>query len=144
MADPGFVPGLIGVGIQMTIDQIFRHINIALRCRKVLAALKDKLMRIEPIIKEIEHCQLALNQHKDEASAVNKWLKELQALLKQASKIVHQCTIPTWDVVSRYQTSTKITDLIADIDKHLTLSPLVHMVQTQEQSRKIPGGTKAD
>jgi len=142
MADPGFVAGLIGVGIQMTIDQILRHINIALRCRKVLAALKDKLMRIEPIIKEIQLCRLALNQHKDDASTVNKWLKELQALLKQASEIVHRCTIPTWDVVSRYQTSTKITDLIADIDKYLTMSPLVHMVQSQEQTRKMLEGQK--
>jgi len=137
MADPGFVPGLIGVGIQKTIDQIFRHINIALRYRKELTDLKDKLMRIEPIIKEIEHCQLALNQHKDEPSAVNKWLKDLQALLEQASRIVHQYTIPTWDIVSRYQSSTKIIDLIADIDKHLTLSPLVHMAQTQLQSLKF-------
>lgn len=84
MADPGFVPGLIGVGIQMIINQILGHINIALRCRKVLDSLKDKLMRIEPIVMEIQHCRLTLNQHKDEASAVNKWLEELEALLNQA------------------------------------------------------------
>lgn len=84
MADPGFVPGLIGVVIQMTIDQIIGHINIALRCRKVLADLKDKLKKIEPIIKEIQRCWLALNQHKDEALIVNEWLKEMQAILKPA------------------------------------------------------------
>lgn len=140
MADPGFVPGLIGVGIQMIINQILGHINIALRCRKVLDALKDKLMRIEPIVMEIQHCRLTLNQHKDEASAVNKWLEELEALLNQASKIVHQCTIPMWDVVSRYQTSKKVTDLVTDIDKLLTLSPLAHMVQTQKQIRNIMEG----
>lgn len=142
MADPGFVPGLIGVVIQMTIDQIIGHINIALRCRKVLADLKDKLKKIEPIIKEIQRCWLALNQHKDEALIVNEWLKEMQAILKPASKIVHHCTVPMWGFYSRHQTSTKITNLIADIDQHLALSPLVHMVQTQELTRKIIEGQK--
>lgn len=142
MADPGFVPGLISVVIQMTIDQIIGHINIALRCRKVLASLKDKLKKIEPIIKEIERCWPALNQHKDEALIVNKWLKELQAFLKPASEIVHRCTVPMWGFFSQHQTSTKITNLIADIDQHLTLSPLVHMVQTQELTRKMMEGQK--
>lgn len=139
MVDPGFVPGLIGVGIQITIGEILRHINIAVNCRKELTALKDTLMRIEPFIKEI---RLALNKHKDEAPTVDNWFEELDALLKHASEIVQLC-IPRWGIVSRYQTCRKITDLTQKIDKLLTRSDLVLMVQlvqVQKLTRKILEG----
>ena len=95
-------------------------------------------MRIEPIVKEIQHIRLAWNNHKDEVSAVDDWFEELEALLKQASEIVHQSNLlQRWDVVSRHQTSTKITNLSKDIYKQLTLSVLVHMVKSHELSWKI-------
>jgi hypothetical protein len=132
MVDPGFVPGLIGVGLQMTINEILRHIKISRRFSKSLRALEDTLMRIEPII------ELALNKHEDEVSAVDNWLEELHALLKQASEIVETSTmIRRWDPVSRHQASTKIASLTKDINKHLAWSGLMHMVRSQEQTRKI-------
>lgn len=141
MPDPGFVPGLIGVGIQMIVDQIIRHIKIVSSYRKELGVLKVSLMRIEPIVKEIQHIRLAWNNHKDEVSAVDDWFEELEALLKQASEIVHpRNLIGRWDVVSRHQTSTKITNFSKDIDKQLTLCSLVHMVQYHELSRKMLEG----
>ena len=98
-------------------------------------------MRIEPIVKENQHIQLAWNNHKDEVSAIDNWLEELGALLKQAPEIVHHSNlIRRWDVVSRHQTNTKITNLSKDIYKQLTLSILVHMVHYHELSRKIMEG----
>jgi len=45
--------------------------------------------------------------------------------------------IRRWDPVSRHQASTKIASLTKDIDKHLAWSGLMHMVRSQEQTRKI-------
>lgn len=126
MADPGFVPGFIGVGIQMAMNQIIRHINIAVSCRKELESLKAMVLSIEPIVRQIQQ-----NRVQTEASAVNEWLTKLDEILRQASKMVRYCTVPRFDFVSRYQTSKKITGLILNIDKHLKLVQLINLAQTQ-------------
>lgn len=126
MADPGFVPGFIGVGIQMAIDQIIHHINIAVSCRKELASLKEMVMSMQPIITQIQQ-----NRVQTEASAVNEWLTQLDEILRQASNMARHCTVPRFDFVSRYQTSKRITGLISNIEKHLKLVQLINLAQTQ-------------
>lgn len=54
MADPGFVSGFIGLGIDRIIDQIIDRINIAVRCQKEMASLKDLVVKIKRIITEIQ------------------------------------------------------------------------------------------
>lgn len=136
MGDPGFVPGLIGVLLQMTISQIVLHISRFRRWKKLLADLKDTLERIKPIV------DLALN-NQDEVLVVDNWFRELYALLKQASEIVEKCTtIQRWDVLSGHQTSTKISAVTKDIDKHIAMSGLVHMVQFQVKIQEILDGNK--
>lgn len=132
MPDPGFASGFIGVGLQMAIEQIFHHINIACRCKKELAALKDKLLMMEPIILQIQQRRRALNMDKDKASAVNRWFKTLEALLKEASEVAANCTIPSYNVILRYSMSKTITGLISNITHHLESSDLVVISQIQE------------
>jgi len=113
MADPGLVPGFIGVAIQMGINQFLHHFNIAVRCRKELSALKDVVIRIEPIISHIQQYRLEINRKRatstsltdNNVSAVNKWLKDLDALILQASQMAQQCTIS-----SRATTTSKQED----------------------------------
>lgn len=140
MADPGFVPGFIGVGIQMAVDQILHHINIAVRCREELSALRDVVIRIEPIVRDIQQYRLEINRrrristsHSDNnVSAVNLWLQKLDALLLQASQMAEQCTISRFNIFSRYQTSIKIANLKLDIDNHLKSVSLIQLGLTQE------------
>ena len=119
MPDPGFASGLIGAGLQKAIDQIFEHINTACRYKKELKAFKEKLMMIEPIILQIHRRRRALNMDKDKASAVNRWFKTLDALLKEAAEVALYCTIPTYNVILRYRMSKTITGLVSNITRHL-------------------------
>ena len=83
------VSGFVGVGIDMMIKQILHHLNIMVHCRRELASLKDPVMKIEPIISQIQQYRLAINmKRKDKASVINGWLKELDGLLQQASEMV--------------------------------------------------------
>jgi dephospho-CoA kinase len=140
MADPGFLSGFIGVGMDMTLRRILYHINMALRCNTELASLKDLVLSIQSILTQIQQYRLELSMKKgistsqniNNAAEVNEWFKMLDGPLQQASEVVHQCTIPRCGLISRYQTSNKINRLISDIDKHLKLLPLIQMVQTQE------------
>lgn len=79
------VSGFIGVGIDKAIQQILDRIKIAVRCNDELASLKVLVMKIVPVVKEIQQCRQAINRNKkDKASAVNGWLTELDGLLQQA------------------------------------------------------------
>lgn len=142
MPDPGFVSGFIGVVVDKAIQEILDRIDIAVRCRKELASLKDLVMKIEPIVKQIQRYRQPINKkRKDKVSAVSGWLKHLNALLQEASEMARRCTIPTCNVVLRYQTSMKISGLILHINEHLKLSPLVELAQLpellEEQTQKL-------
>lgn len=98
-----------------------------------MASLKDLVVKIKPIVKEIQKYRPTINRkEKDKASAVNGWLKELDALLQQASKMVQTSTIPMCNIISRYQTSRRIRGLISEINEHIELSPLVALAQIPE------------
>ena len=72
MPDPGFVSGFIGVGIDKAIQQILDRISIAVRCRKEMVSLRDLVMKIEPIVKQIHKYRQAINKKKkDKVSAVS-------------------------------------------------------------------------
>jgi len=128
------------VGIQMAIDQILHHINIAVRCSKEVSSLKDVVIRIEPIISHIQKYRLEINrmrgisssQSDNNVSAVNVWLKHLDALLLQASQMAQQCTISSYNIISRYQTSIQIANLKSDIAKHLESVHLIQLALTHE------------
>jgi Leucine-rich repeat (LRR) protein len=140
MDDPGFLPGFIGVGLDISIRQILYHINMALRCNTELASLKDLVISIQPILAQIQQYRLELStkkgnstsQSNNTAVAVNDWLKKLDGPLQQASEVVMHCTEPRCDIITRYRTSKKITRLILDIHKHMKLLPLIQLAQTQE------------
>ena len=70
------VSGFVGVGIDMTIKQILHHLNIVVHCRRELASLKYLVMKIEPIISQIQKYHPAINmKRKYKASVINRWLK---------------------------------------------------------------------
>ena len=131
MPDPGFVSGFIGVSIDFAIQQIFHHVNIALHCKEELRSLRDLVSRIEPVINDIQQYRLALNRKRGipiskgdinmKPSAVNDWLKRMVSLLRKASAMARDCTTPSYDLISLYRTSRRITRLITVIDQHLEL-----------------------
>lgn len=53
MADPGFLPGFLGVGITIATNRIPHHIGIAVNCRKELEPLRDLVTSIEPMVMQI-------------------------------------------------------------------------------------------
>lgn len=133
MADTGFVSGFISVAIDNAIQQILDSITTAVRCSDELASLKELVMKIKPIIRDIQQHRREFNSKGDgNGSSVNDWLKRLENLLRQASITVQQCTIPTWNVFSCYQTSTRISRLISNINAHLDISSLSHIAQIEE------------
>jgi hypothetical protein len=86
---------LSGVGLDMAIRKILYNINIALRCNKELASLKDLVMSIQPILTQIQQYRLELNTKKgistfqidNKAAAVSEWLKKLDGPLQQAAAV---------------------------------------------------------
>ena len=89
------VSGFFGVCIDMKIKQILHHLNIMVHCRRELASLKDPVMKIKPIISQIQQYRLAINmKRKEKASVINGWLKDLDGLLQQALEMVQRCIIP--------------------------------------------------
>lgn len=128
MADPGFVGGFIRKGIEIAITQILYHANIARCCRKELDSLRDLVTSIEPLAIQIRQYRLELNKNRGTSIATSynnasQWVSKLHDLLQRALPVVQKCTIPRFDVYSRYQMSTKISGLISEIEKHLKLVP---------------------
>lgn len=127
------VSGFIVAGINLSIYKILRNIDIAVRCIDELTSLKDLVLRIEPIIGEIEQYRQELNRREmvskydrdDKVSAVMAWLKGLDALLGQATVMTQRCTTPSFEFISRHETRKRITHLIPDIHKHLQMVPLL-------------------
>ncbi|KAH9298729.1 hypothetical protein KI387_030411, partial [Taxus chinensis] len=135
MGDPGVISGLIGMGINIAVTDIISRINIAVRCTKELGNLKDLVMEIEPVNRAMQQYRLALNStipigvlgiHENPVpSSVNDWLKKLNSLLQEAGEMVLQCTIPKYNMLSRYKTSKTITRIIARIRRHLENAALI-------------------
>ncbi|GLJ27047.1 hypothetical protein SUGI_0530350 [Cryptomeria japonica] len=149
MGDPGFIPGFIGYAIQLAGNQIIRHINVAIRCRKELDALKVLLARIQTLNVELQEYRKALNcgmristspQH-PLPSAVNTWLIELNALLEEASDLAQHCTVRSYcHLFSRYRTSKKLRQLIENVEKHVASTPSIaflHQLQQHVTNRQV-------
>jgi hypothetical protein len=127
----------------MLISQILHHVGIAVTCKKELDFLRYLVMNIEPMVTEIHQWRLELNRKRRtstdiNSSAINTWVTNLHALFQQALEIVQKCSIPKYDVISRYQTSRRITSLISETseistEKHLKFAPLVLLRQQQTQ-----------
>ena len=101
MADPGFLFGFIGKGIDIAVDQILHHANIALCCRKELNSLRDLVMSIKPIAAQIHQYGLQLNRERGTSTVesrnnASQWVKKLHDLLPQALSILQQCKIPSF------------------------------------------------
>lgn len=128
------VSGFIVAGIKLSIYKILRNIDIAGRSSNEWIQLKDVVLRIEPIIEQIEQYRQKLKPLKknaiygrdDKASAVMAWLKGLDAFLQQACVTSQRCsTVHVVDIFSRSQTSERLTSLISNINKHLQMVPLI-------------------
>ena len=66
------VSRFVGVGTDMTIKQILHHLNIVVHSRRELASVKDLVMKIEPIISQIQKYHPTINvKRKDKASVIN-------------------------------------------------------------------------
>ncbi|GLJ27013.1 hypothetical protein SUGI_0529390 [Cryptomeria japonica] len=148
MGDPGFIPGFIGYAIQLAGNQIIHHINVAVRCRKELDALKLLLPRIEAMNVELQEYRKALNSgklstspHHPLPSTVNSWLNELNLLLEEASDLAQHCSVPSYSrLFSRYTMSKKITQVTARLEKHLASTPSVaflHQLQQHLGNRQV-------
>ncbi|GLJ28788.1 hypothetical protein SUGI_0567570 [Cryptomeria japonica] len=141
MGDPGFIPGFVGYAIQLAGDQIIHQINIAIRCRKELDALKVLLPRIQKMNMELQEYRRVLSSgkvstspHHPLPSTVNSWLNELNALLEEASDLAQHCTIPSYlHLCSRNRTSKKIRQLIKNIEEHLATTPSVAFLHQLQQ-----------
>lgn len=134
MPDPVSVAGFISKGIQIAITQILHHANIARCCRKELDSLRDLVTSIEPLAIQIRLYRLELNKKRGTSIAASynnasQWVSKLHDLLQRALPVVQKCTIPRFDIYSRYQMSRKISGLISEIKKHLALVPLVLLEQ---------------
>ncbi|GLJ28856.1 hypothetical protein SUGI_0568630 [Cryptomeria japonica] len=141
MGDPGFIPGMIGYTIHLATSQVIQFINVAIRCRKELDALKALLLKIQLMNMEMQQCRKALNSGRVSTStdpplpfAVNSWLNELNALLDEASDLVQHCNVQSyWHLFPRYRTSRKISRLIENVEKHLSSTPSVAFLHQLQQ-----------
>ncbi|GLJ28821.1 hypothetical protein SUGI_0568100 [Cryptomeria japonica] len=148
MGDPGFITGFASYAIQLAWDQIMHHINIAIRCKKELDALKLLLPRIQAMNVELQEYRKALNSgkmstspHHPLPSTVNSWLNELNALLEEASDLAQYCSVRSYFYLfSRYRTSRKIRHLIDNLEKHIACAPSVaflHQLQQHVANRQV-------
>ncbi|KAH9292896.1 hypothetical protein KI387_041918 [Taxus chinensis] len=141
MADHGFISGTIGYAIQLAIKQIVDHINIAVRCRKELDALKLLVERFHSINIEMQEYRKALNSGKINASShhplsssLNRWLNELNDFLEEAYDLAQHCTVPSsYHLISRYRMSRKITRLISVMEEHLNSTPSIAFLHQLQQ-----------
>ena len=129
MADIGFIPGFIGVGI-----------DIAIPCRKELSTLQDVVREIEPIITHIQQYHLQINKKRgistshshNNVSVVNVWLKRLDALLLQTSQMAQQCTVFSFNIFSRYQTIIEVANMKSNINNHLKSISMIQLGLTHD------------
>ncbi|XP_057832579.2 probable disease resistance protein At1g61300 [Cryptomeria japonica] len=148
MADPGFVPGMIGYAIHLALSQVIQCINVAIRCRKELDALKTMLLKIQLMNMEMQSYRKVLNSGRVSTSsdpplpsAINTWLNELNALLDEASDLAQHCNVQSyWHLFSRYRTSRKVRRLIENVEKHLASTPSVaflHQLQLHVTNQQL-------
>lgn len=139
MAEAVIISGFVGVGIDKVVSQILHLIGTAVRYKQELGSLQRLVTDIPPIIQQIQRYRPALNRKNgipnsqcyQRASAVSIWLNKLDLLLRQASELVHQCTLPRYQFISRYLPRRKISSLVSEIDGLLRLSPLVELAKFQ-------------
>ncbi|XP_057832574.2 probable disease resistance protein At1g61300 [Cryptomeria japonica] len=142
MGDPGFIPGMIGYTIHLAVSQVIQYINVAIRCRKELDALKALLLKIKEMNMEMQQCRKALQSGRMSTSfelplpfAVNSWLNELNSLLDEASDLVTHCNVQSyWHLFPRYRTSRKIRRLIENVEKHLASTPSIAFLHQLQQN----------
>ncbi|GLJ15862.1 hypothetical protein SUGI_0261810 [Cryptomeria japonica] len=135
-------------------DQIIHHINIAVRCRKELDALKVLVPRIEAMNVELQEYRRALTSGRESTSPhhplpsiINNWLNELNALLEEASDLAQHCTIPSYShPFSRYTMSKKINKVTANLEKHVErhVAPLALLHQLHQDVALERIGQKID
>jgi disease resistance protein RPS2 len=104
--------------------------------------LTDLVTSIRPIATQIRQYRLELNRKRGTSIAqtddnASQWVIKLHDLLRQALPMVEKCTIPRFDVFSRYQMSRKISGLISEIKKHLELVPLVLLEQQTQMHMEM-------
>ncbi|GLJ28843.1 hypothetical protein SUGI_0568400 [Cryptomeria japonica] len=141
MGEPGFITGFAGYAIRQAWDQIIHHINIAIRCKKELDALKLLFPRIQAMNVELQEYRKALNSgkmstspHHPLPSTVNSWLNELNVLLEEASDLAQHCTVRSYfHLFSRYRTSRKIRHLFDNIEKHIASTPSISFLHQLQQ-----------
>uniref|UniRef100_A0A0D6QRI0 Uncharacterized protein n=1 Tax=Araucaria cunninghamii TaxID=56994 RepID=A0A0D6QRI0_ARACU len=152
MADPGFVSGLIGLGITVAVNEITEHIKLALYCKKELHNLEALLNRIAPINTDIQKYRMGLKLGQIDVTsgadmiappkAVNEWLKKLNTLVQQANVMTAECCIkmPTYNVISRYKMSKRIRQIIAEMEEHLKDTDLINMTSQLAGNVKLGQG----
>ncbi|GLJ28844.1 hypothetical protein SUGI_0568410 [Cryptomeria japonica] len=137
MGDPGFIPEMIGYAIHSAASRVIEYINVAMGCRKELDALKVLLLKIQSMNMEMQQYRNALNSAKVSCSlpfTVNIWMRELNALLEEASDLAHHCTIrPSCHLIPGYRTSRKIRQLIEMLEKHVATTPFVAFLHQLQQ-----------
>eukprot|EP01018_Ginkgo_biloba_P024537 Gb_16713 [translate_table: standard] len=125
MADPGCIPGLIGEGINILIEEILRSLKMAIYCHRELRFLEDVLVHITPLVR------MALSQSHptgEQDLQVRKWLQSLHLLLENANGLVQGCVLPTYNLFSRYSTAKKLARISTSIDKHIHQAAVIMLL----------------
>ncbi|GLJ11728.1 hypothetical protein SUGI_0175540 [Cryptomeria japonica] len=150
MGDPGFVSGLIGVGITVALTEISERIKLAVHCKKELHKLEDYLKNVAPLNTAIQRYRthLKLGQivsHETQTlrpPAMNEWLKKLDSLVRQATEVAEQCCIrlPNYNVISRYRMSLRIREIVAGVEEHLKQAALIGITTTLASNEDLGRG----
>ncbi|GLJ28801.1 hypothetical protein SUGI_0567790 [Cryptomeria japonica] len=148
MGDPGLIPGMIGYAINLAANHVIQCINVAIRCRKELDALKVLLLKIQVMNMEMQEYRKTLNSgrvstsfHPSLSMTVNSWLNELNTLVEEASDLAQDCIVNSYcRFFPRYKTSRKIRQLIENVEKHVASTPSVaflHQLQEHVANQQV-------
>ncbi|GLJ28806.1 hypothetical protein SUGI_0567890 [Cryptomeria japonica] len=148
MGDPGLIPGMIGYAINLAANHVIQCINVAIRCRKELDALKVLLLKIQVMNMEMQEYRKTLSSgrvstsfHPSLSMTVNSWLNELNTLVEEVSDLAQDCIVNSYcRFFPRYNTSRKIRQLIENVEKHVASTPSVaflHQLQEHVANQQV-------
>lgn len=117
MADPGFIPAVIGYTVTAAFQTLIQTTRDAANCGQECRMLAEKLDKVLPRVQIIE-LQLISGKRKD-MGLVKDWLGRLKDKADEANIAVHKCNSKSFWPPEVAALGRKLKDLHAEIEKLL-------------------------
>lgn len=143
MADPGFVPGVIGFAVSELLSKLIVAANKVITLQTHCSKLSQLLQSLQPVVQE-----LVDQEQQDRANIsppVRTFLQDFYRSLVDAQTVILKCADPEirWNLVLRYRVACQLESATIQIKEHVQLMQLIDLAASTRHSAQINQHTDA-